>query len=53
MQLGHQLDVVAVAVIVIAGHVAGAAIGDGARLTGKGVPDGWPPAVLCGSAPIW
>ena len=45
-QVGHQSDVLWVAVVVVAGDVAGAAIGDGARLAGEGVPDRRSSAVL-------
>ena len=45
-QVGHQPDVLRVAVVVVAGDVAGAAIGDRARLAGEGVPDRRSPAVL-------
>ena len=38
-EIGQQPDVLRVAVVVVAGDVARAAIGDGARLAGKGVPD--------------
>jgi hypothetical protein len=37
---GHQVDVVRVPVEVVARDVAGAAVGDPARLVGEGVPDG-------------
>ena len=45
-QIGHQPDVLRVAVVVVAGDVARAAIGDRARLAGEGVPDRRSPAVL-------
>ena len=45
-QIGHQPDVLRVAVVVIAGDVAGAAIGDRARPAGEGVPDRRSSAVL-------
>ncbi len=45
-QIGHQPDVLWVAVVVVAGDVARAAVGDGARLAGEGVPDRRSSAVL-------
>ena len=45
-QIGHQPDVLWVAVVVVAGDVARAAVGDRARLAGEGVPDRRSPAVL-------
>ena len=45
-ELGHQPHVLRVAVVVVAGDVARAAVGDGARLAGEGVPDRRSSAVL-------
>jgi hypothetical protein len=43
---GHQRDVLRVPVVVVAGHVAGTAVGDATRLVREGVPDGRSLAVL-------
>ncbi len=45
-QIGHQPDVIRIAVVVVAGDVARAAIGDRAWPAGKRVPDRRAPAVL-------
>jgi hypothetical protein len=45
-QVGHQRHVLPVPVVVVAGHVAGAAVGDAAGLVRERVPDGWTPPVL-------
>ena len=45
-QIGHEPYVLWVPVVVIAGDVARAAVGDGARQAGEGVPDRRTAAVL-------
>ncbi len=47
-QPGHEGHVVGEPVVVVARHIAGAAVGDAARLVAEGVPDRRSPAVLGG-----
>src|SRR6185436_9355500 len=48
---GHEVEVLAPAVVVVARHVAGLAAGDSARGVGEAVPDRLAPAVL-GHGPL-
>jgi hypothetical protein len=49
-QRGDQVEVVVQAVVVVAGHVAVAGVGDGAGLPAEAVPDGFALAILEGGA---
>ena len=49
-QVGHERGVLAVAVVVVGGHVAGVAAGDPAGHAAEGVPDGGAAAALASGA---
>ena len=50
--LGHQPDVIPVAMVVVAGDVTGGAIGDRHRLAGELVPDGLGAAIVSAAPSI-